>query len=190
MNLRGLSVECGRVKRSANSDGWVTVSSPDAGLHVRFGERDGRLVVTDLYLHGEQITPALLRGVSISRLEAWVNTRSDPVAHHAAASARTEWSGARPEPTLEKLRGRYLKNMAPPDQPESSRRRLARPSTMAAEEFYPLVAEAYAEYAQETRAPAKEIAAEAEVPVTTAHRWIREARRRGFLPPARKGKAG
>ena len=28
------------------------------------------------------------------------------------------------------------------------------------------------------------------VPVTTAHRWVKEARRRGFLPPGSPGKAG
>ncbi|HKS47368.1 MAG TPA: hypothetical protein VJT49_20105 [Amycolatopsis sp.] len=178
--------------RSANSDGWTTMSGSDSGLHVRFRERDGRLVVTDLYLHGEQITPEILRGISISRLEAWVNTPSttDVVAHHAAESARTKWSGTKPEPSLAKLRDRHKRNMEPEEPPTSSRPRLTRPSSMPTEEFYPLVAEAYAENAQQTRAPAKEIAAEADVPVTTAHRWIREARRRGFLPPARKGKAG
>ena len=29
-----------------------------------------------------------------------------------------------------------------------------------------------------------------DVPVTTAHRWVKEARRRGFLPPGRKGRRG
>lgn len=38
--------------------------------------------------------------------------------------------------------------------------------------------------------PAKMIAEQAGVPVTTVHRWVREARRRGFLGPARKGAAG
>jgi len=28
------------------------------------------------------------------------------------------------------------------------------------------------------------------VPVTTAHRWVKEARRRGFLPPGQKGRRG
>ncbi len=34
------------------------------------------------------------------------------------------------------------------------------------------------------------LAKEADVPVGTVHRWILEARRRGFLPPARQGRAG
>jgi transposase-like protein len=70
------------------------------------------------------------------------------------------------------------------------RRQLTRPDPADPEEFYRLVATAYGEYAAESNAPAKGIAEEAGVPVTTVHRWIREARRRGFLPPARKGRAG
>lgn len=67
------------------------------------------------------------------------------------------------------------------------RRTLSRPGTDPA--FYSHVATAYRQYA-ETGAPAKTIADEAGVPVTTAHRWVREARQRGFLPPARRGKVG
>jgi len=28
------------------------------------------------------------------------------------------------------------------------------------------------------------------VPVSTVHRWVKEARRRGFLPPGRPGRSG
>ncbi len=38
--------------------------------------------------------------------------------------------------------------------------------------------------------PAVELAEVNGVPVTTAHRWVKEARRRGFLPPGRKGRRG
>jgi hypothetical protein len=41
-----------------------------------------------------------------------------------------------------------------------------------------------------TRAPAAEIAEANKVPVTTVHRWIKEARRRGLLPPGQIGRAG
>lgn len=92
-----------------------------------------------------------------------------------------------PEPSLAELRGR-TPGVDTAESPE--RPRLTRPDGAAPEEFYPRVVAAYAEYAPQTRAPAREIATEAGVPVTTAHRWIREARRRGFLPLARKGKAG
>lgn len=39
-------------------------------------------------------------------------------------------------------------------------------------------------------APAVVIAESADVPVTRVHRWVAQARKRGFLPPAIKGKAG
>jgi hypothetical protein len=40
------------------------------------------------------------------------------------------------------------------------------------------------------RSPAPAIARAAGVPVRTVHRWIAEARKRGILPPATKGRAG
>lgn len=181
--------------KAVGNDGWTSTQGPDgAVLHVRARERDGRLVITDLYLHAAEITPTAMRGVSISRLEAELNaaTHSEPgpdsgvtvFSRVAADLARS--SGDEPEPTLAELRARIpADETAHPQRP-----RLTRPDGAAPEEFYPRVARAYFEYAPRTRAPAKEIADEASVPVTTAHRWIREARRRGFLPPARKGKAG
>jgi hypothetical protein len=57
--------------------------------------------------------------------------------------------------------------------------------------FYEGVAAAYHRAVSERVAPAQTIAEANRVPVTTVHRWIREARRRGLLPPARgKGQAG
>jgi hypothetical protein len=169
------------------------------GLHVRPRERDGRMVITGLYLHAPEVTPEILRAVSISRLEAQLN--AGPRVEHGKPVAGLTWpvvadftrsvSDDTPDPSLAELRDRARKQTreAGPKKP-SDRPRLTRPDGAAPEEFYPRVAAAYAEYAPQTRAPAKEIATEADVPVTTAHRWIREARRRGFLSPARKGKAG
>jgi hypothetical protein len=56
--------------------------------------------------------------------------------------------------------------------------------------FYRQVAEAYRDAVQDTRKVAVVLAEEAGVPVGTVHRWILEARRRGFLPSARQGRAG
>lgn len=73
---------------------------------------------------------------------------------------------------------------------DGQRPRLTRPDGSAPDDFYRLVARAYGTYAAESRAPGKAMAHEAGVPTTTAHRWIREARRRGHLPPGRRGVAG
>jgi hypothetical protein len=58
------------------------------------------------------------------------------------------------------------------------------------EGFYAEVAHDYRHLAQESSRPAAELAEARGVPVTTAHRWIKEARRRGLLPPGRPGKEG
>lgn len=51
--------------------------------------------------------------------------------------------------------------------------------------FYRAVAAAYRAHSAHTSAVAPAIADEADVPVGTARTWIREARRRGHLPPAK-----
>lgn len=172
-------------------DGWVSLLPGWAGaegLHVRIRMRDGRLVITEMYLHADdEVTSETLRGLSVSRLEATMNARLQRPGGELFAASMTSNSADVPEPSLAELR-RRVPGAAAADPPE--RPRLTRPGGKAPEEFYPRVAAAYHEYAPQTRAPAKEIAAEAGVPVTTAHRWIREARRRGFLSPARKGRAG
>lgn len=177
-------------------DGWVSLlPGPDGaeGLHVRVRDQGGRLVITDMYIHAPEITPEILRGISVSRVQATINAlqpRPDDLFAEVlrAVVYSTVLPGDDvPEPSLTELRSRTptAGTGEKPDRP-----RLTRPDGIPPEEFYPRVATAYTEYAPQTRAPAKEIATEAGVPVTTAHRWIREARRRGFLPPAMKGKAG
>ncbi|MGH3872064.1 MAG: hypothetical protein ACRDSR_11220 [Pseudonocardiaceae bacterium] len=154
-------------------------------------------MITDIYLHtADGLTPTALRGLSLSRLEAELNVATSP--HPTVASAEIPTLAAiydaaspeadgTPEPTLAQLRARTPDRGAPARPPRS---RLTRPEVTGPDEFYVSVAAAYAEHAPRTRAPAKKIASEAGVPITTAHRWIREARRRGFLPPAQRGKAG
>lgn len=58
------------------------------------------------------------------------------------------------------------------------------------DDFYRRVAASYSALARQVPNPAAELAEENELPVTTVHTWVKQARRRGFLPPGRKGKAG
>jgi hypothetical protein len=67
---------------------------------------------------------------------------------------------------------------------------LSRPDGSNPDAFYREVAEAYRDVIQDHRNVAVVLAEEANVPVGTVHRWIVEARRRGFLPAARVGRAG
>lgn len=68
--------------------------------------------------------------------------------------------------------------------------RLYRPDGRHPEEFYSAVATHYRWHAALSRRPAARMAEAAGVPVTTVHRWIREARARGFLPKGRQGSVG
>jgi len=65
---------------------------------------------------------------------------------------------------------------------------LTRPDGRDPDGFYQTVAEHYRWHAAQSPAPAARMAQEAGVPVTTAHRWIREARLRGALPLGTRGK--
>ena len=56
--------------------------------------------------------------------------------------------------------------------------------------FYDAVATAYRSLVATTSRPIGELAQANGVPATTAQRWVREARRRGKLPPGRPGKSG
>ncbi|MFD5673686.1 hypothetical protein [Streptomyces sp. NPDC127040] len=58
------------------------------------------------------------------------------------------------------------------------------------EEFADLVAQHYKAWAAIAPHPVSAMAADAQVKAPTVHGWVREARLRGFLPPASRGKAG
>jgi hypothetical protein len=58
------------------------------------------------------------------------------------------------------------------------------------DDFYRFVGEVYGKAAVVSTRPAAELAKAWEVPVTTVHRWVREARRRGHLRPAEPGRRG
>jgi hypothetical protein len=72
------------------------------------------------------------------------------------------------------------------DEPEP----LQHPGGPITDDFLRRLAETYRWLTNASRAPAPVIAEQTGAPVGTVHRWIADARRRGFLPPGRKGKAG
>ena len=173
--------------------GWTTFDMPPYGASAALAraalDDDGRAVITDLYLHGPALRAETLRGISISRLEARLTQQAarDP---ETRASLRGPQDDSLTVGELLKEAARVADQQRELRAAGIARRPLGRPDGTDPDEFYRLVSRAYGEYATETNAPAKAIAEEAGVPVTTVHRWIREARRRGFLPPARKGRAG
>ena len=191
---------------------WWSTSRPDGGgVHIRITDDNGRWLITDVYVHGRGLSATDLQAIRLTQLDLimnlvgyWDETGGGITDPGAIADAYNMFAaeagyghsvaedlGEADEPSLAELRGRAAD--APPDLPElpaAERPRLTRPDGTDPDGFAARVADAYREYARQTRAPAVKIADEAGVPVATARSWIREARRRGKLPQGRKGKAG
>jgi hypothetical protein len=58
------------------------------------------------------------------------------------------------------------------------------------DDFYRKVAAVYSALAAQIRAPAAVMADANHVPLSTVHRWVKETRKRGFLAPGQRGRAG
>jgi hypothetical protein len=171
-------------------DGWVT--------WARGSELDGVVVhaqvysdsvsprgdLTTLIVTGRNLTTDKLRSIPVGRIEALALTNPEfaPRAEGSEPGPMTEAQTA-----LMRAASSQFKAQAYRRKP---RKPLTRPDGSNPDAFYRQVAEAYRYTVQHTRKVAMALAEEADVPVGTVHRWIREARRRGFLPAARRGRAG
>jgi len=160
-------------------------------IYAHTVEREGRRVITTLVIHADPwphgVTAASLKALPLGWIEAVVNS---PTALKELAERDTGDPKADPvHMAFHDMDKTFLFTDLPHIKAEAPR--LTRPDGTDPETFYRRVAEAYtAAVAKGTRKVAPTLAAEAGVPVPTVHRWIAEARRRGFLPPARKGRAG
>lgn len=179
---------------------WWSLSLPGGGgVHMQVSDTGphGQWMITDLYVHGAEITATMLQRLPVNQLSLIMNlsagwdpgTIADVAAMHSGQHIMLPDPGT--EPTLAMLRQQA--EGAPERLPvpaDSGRPRLRRPDGTDPDGFSALVGAAYREYAPQSRSPAIKIAEEAGVPVGTVRSWIREARRRGKLPPGQKGKAG
>lgn len=171
---------------------------------AKFEERGGRGVLTALLLVGDQLDSTTLRQIPVGRIESAVNhpqygfsrgivEELDPEVERSLAERGHVFPEFR---EIDKALASFLSKRPEPvpgvkvTYKRKARKPLRRPDGTDPEGFYRQVAEAYNSAVMEGPAPAKALAEEAGVPVTTVHRWIREARQRGHLPPARKGRAG
>lgn len=161
--------------------GWWLVTGDFPELFVRARLNDnGRAVIVCMVLAGEDREPNStdLRRIPLARITAHLN-----------AGRNRSWAEDAPEiDFLADLR----KGLAEPAQlPPTPKRphELQRPPSQGSDEFYRQVADVYRYYAEYSYKPATEIAAEADVPVATARRWINEARKRGHLGPGQRGRA-
>ncbi len=170
---------------------WRQEPPLDAAVYVRVAlGADGRMDVTELRVSGT-LTSELLRSILLGRVEAAANALTDfdgvgpppAVVHQVRVNSPNRpveggWDVIATEPHRRPLSSRI---------PSRLRNGSGRGRT---DEFYAAVARIYRELAQNSARPAIELAEANDAPVTTAHRWIKEARRRGFLGPGRPGKAG
>lgn len=132
-------------------------------IRVRVGEGgDGRLHIVDLRVEGV-VSAEVLRSIPVGRIEAAANAQLH-------SSART----------------------GPPRRPSAKISSRLRTNAVRGypDAFYDAVASAYRHLAASSPRPVAELADANDVPITTAQRWIKEARRRGLLAPGRPGKAG
>lgn len=152
---------------------WAEWADPrqDSRLFVQVGEADdGRYHVTALRVEGK-VSAEVLRSIPVGRLEAAANA----LLHGDAADGG-------PRGAARERRGKPRARIA-----DSLRANAVQgyPDT-----FYDAVAAVYRGLVAASSRPIAELAEANDVPVTTAQRWVKEARRRGKLPPGRPGKSG
>ncbi|HEX7277794.1 MAG TPA: hypothetical protein VF244_10510 [Acidimicrobiales bacterium] len=169
--------------------GWLRVTLPDDDARpafVRFIDAEGRLVIADVALTGGVDTDGLRR-LPLGRIEAWANgagaDRLRAGLDKAGPDLAVELAVAFPKRRWRQVATAEVPVLVVPTDRDKG------------DDFYRQVAEVYRAAAAAGHPPAREIATAADsggtpVPASTAHRWIREARRRGYLPPGRVGKAG
>jgi hypothetical protein len=161
---------------------------------VRVTSDGGRLVLAGLRIEGMP-TAELLRAIPVGRIEAAANAQLTIVDDVVVPAPQARWPNPRPhlgpsgdggwetpDPNGAVTRPTRRGPAPPADNGGAGR---GRPDA-----FYRELARAYLQLAQDSTRPVAVLAESNGVPVTTAHRWIKEARRRGFLPPGRPGKAG
>lgn len=202
------AMEIDMVSTAPGKPGWLEfrIRGDDRlRLLVKLARRGDRWVPTRMILDGEWLDAQTLRAIPFGRVESVANRFKADAAGLTVGlpdDARTElaergeiWPDQFEQ--IDQALGRYLQESeddlrngmqfkrSGPERPP-----LTRPDGTDPEAFSQRVAEAYNAAIMSTSTPAKMLAEEAGVPVTTVHRWIREARQRGALPPARKGRAG
>jgi len=167
-------------------------------IRVRFAlSEGGRLEPVEMYLEGHPtLTGEMLRTIPLASMEAaanghWRQMLLDSIGEAGAVvdKATDKW--------LTIIGGGHREHMLSigADRAKQIRRQTLRlripQGHKRPDGFYARVAEMYLALTESgSRRPAPEIAEANDVPVSTVHRWIAEARRRELLPDGRQGKAG
>jgi hypothetical protein len=146
---------------------------------TRHEERSGRFVIVEVHVDGggSILDTHLLRRIPLGLADRFANAQGETIRRTMAKPG--------PRPTVELERGaKALTSPFGQGMPLT----IPRPDTKdLGDPFYEAVAAAWRALSTSPH-PAKVLATANDVPVTTVHRWIRETRRRGFLPRPMHGK--
>ena len=198
-SLAYASVRCVTDTLSYLKGGWVlwnrSIPGTTEGLQVYahlYAEEEGaRGEIYEIAVRGRNLTTDKLRSIPLAHIETLANTHPGFKPHvegtdqHAIGKAFEQVVQQGNRVLLDAAH----RKASEPHEP-LTRKPLTRPDGSNPDAFYQQVAEAYRDVVQTTPKVAKVLADEAHVPVGTVHRWVLEARRRGFLPLARQGRAG
>jgi hypothetical protein len=192
-SLAYASVRCVTDKMSFLEDGWVlwhrgtggTTDGISVYAHLYAEEEGGRGEIVGLAVYGRNLTADKLRSIPLAHIETVANTNPDFQPHISGTEQHP--IGKTFDQVVQQANKVLLKEAYRKAHPRAP---LSRPDGSNPDGFYRQVAEAYREVVQTTPKVALALAKEANVPVGTVHRWVLEARRRGFLAPARQGRAG
>lgn len=137
---------------------------------------------------GGTATAAAARDVPLARLEAALNLR---LLQHGGLPAENEFpftAMQAPPPDFPSEEWRQYPD-GPHRRPRGPSLKLrVPPAGSRTDAFYEQVAERYLWLASQGPRPAEELARANDVSPSTVHLWVREARRRGILPPGQRGK--
>ena len=171
------------------SPGWLLVlrnGEPAMALGCHRNE-DGRLAFDALQaLPGCSLGTRALRELPLGRLESAAQALPPAVEleQERQESVKSFWLDLFRERWAQQPEARHIVEVR-----MTSRVPVRRPEGGLTAEFLSSVASAYRDLAPRTNAPTKRIAEEAQVPLSTARRWVSQARREGLLGPGARGKA-
>jgi len=187
---------------------FLGVQDPEVGrpfvIEVEEGDA-GRVNIVGLFfsplLSPSPLPNETLRKVSISRLEvAAMRQRGVSGLIGIMADMNALKEGRHPhsvpvrEQTLEGAIHEYAERLKGMPRPRQTRRKSLRlpipTSKRFPDAFYERLAVLYIEAAEHGDSPVADLAEANDRPYKTVAAWVREARRRGKLPPGRAGKAG
>jgi len=163
-----------------------------ADVYLRFGERDGRLEIAEIRIkRNAGVTGRFLQRLPLGRIETAIGGLADfsgELRRRVASDGDKATADA--DSFFEGVVGDRPSAFLAPRRSRRTAARLNHADVIARKKpdrFYQQVADLFTWLSAQSKHPALDIAEENHVPATTVHRWVKEARRRGYLQPSRRG---